>query len=372
MAIKKFWTFLKQWTLPIAIVIGAVGHDVLAHLAPLAPWLLATMLLLTFCNISPRDLRFHPLHLFLLVFQLVGSVVIYLLLADWDLVIAQSASLCIITPTATSAAVITGMLGGSIAFLAAYTFISSLAVTMALPMLLSFISPLHAHIPFWDTSLHAFLRVGPTMLVPLLLAWALQHAAPRLHARMLRHTMLAYYLWAAMLVILMAQTFDMLLASDPGDYRREMLLAAMGCVICGVHFVLGKYMGSHCHRRIAAGQALAQKNILLPMWLTFQYLDPLTAISLAAYSVFQNTVNAGQLWLKGRRDARIFHLLHAYHAAKHARPDKTGARRCLLENTELSVDLPADVRKHLPRVSLKRAASGSTPAEEGAVKRPGS
>ena len=71
-------------------------------------------------------------------------------------------------------------------------------------------------------------------------------------------------------------------------------------------------------RVIAGGQALAQKNIILPMWLTFQYLDPIASVSLAAYSIFQNIVNATQIWLKGRRDDRILRRLHDYHEKKHA------------------------------------------------------
>ena len=63
---KKLLRALKQWTLLIAIVVGAVGHSFFSQFTWLAPWLLASMLLLTFCNISPRDLRFHPLHLILM------------------------------------------------------------------------------------------------------------------------------------------------------------------------------------------------------------------------------------------------------------------------------------------------------------------
>lgn len=47
---KKLLRALKQWTLLIAIVVGAVGHSFFSQFTWLAPWLLASMLLLTFCN----------------------------------------------------------------------------------------------------------------------------------------------------------------------------------------------------------------------------------------------------------------------------------------------------------------------------------
>lgn len=116
-----------------------------------------------------------------------------------------------------------------------------------------------------------------------------------------------------MLIILMAGTFEQLLKPGEKDYRLEIFLALTGIAVCTANFILGKSIGSRFHRRIAGGQALAQKNIILPMWLTFQYLDPIASVSLAAYSIFQNIVNAAQIWLKGRRDDRIIQRLHDFH-----------------------------------------------------------
>ena len=114
---KKLLRALKQWTLLIAIVVGAVGHSFFSQFTWLAPWLLASMLLLTFCNISPRDLRFHPLHLILMSLQIVMSLGLYALTLPWHPAIAQGVCMAALTPTATAAAIITGMLGGSVAFL---------------------------------------------------------------------------------------------------------------------------------------------------------------------------------------------------------------------------------------------------------------
>ena len=41
---KKLLRALKQWTLLIAIVVGAVGHSFFSQFTWLAPWLLASML----------------------------------------------------------------------------------------------------------------------------------------------------------------------------------------------------------------------------------------------------------------------------------------------------------------------------------------
>ena len=49
--------FLKNWTLPIAMLVGAVGYPLFITLSFLTPYLIFTMLLLTFCKVSPRDLK---------------------------------------------------------------------------------------------------------------------------------------------------------------------------------------------------------------------------------------------------------------------------------------------------------------------------
>ena len=100
---KKLLRALKQWTLLIAIVVGAVGHSFFSQFTWLAPWLLASMLLLTFCNISPRDLRFHPLHLILMSLQIVMSLGLYALTLPWHPAIAQGVCMAALTPTATAA-----------------------------------------------------------------------------------------------------------------------------------------------------------------------------------------------------------------------------------------------------------------------------
>lgn len=58
--------FLKDWTLPVAMFVGAVGYPLFIRLSFLTPTLIFVMLLLTFSKISLRELKPRPLHLWLL------------------------------------------------------------------------------------------------------------------------------------------------------------------------------------------------------------------------------------------------------------------------------------------------------------------
>lgn len=339
---KKWLRFLKQWTLLFALLTGAVGHSFFSQFTWLSPWLLAAMLLLTYCNVSPRDLRFHPLLLVLLLIQIGTGLGLYALTIRWSPTVAQGVCMAILAPTATAAAIITGMLGGSIAFIAAFTFLDNLSIVIIAPLVLPLIAPGEIHASFFETMSSVFVRVAPTMLLPLLTAWIIQYNIPKLHAKLLKMGFLSYYLWAAMLIVLMAGTFEQVLRPGVTDYRLEIFLAVAAILVTALNFITGKAVGSRFHRRISGGQALAQKNILLSMWLTFQYLDPLASVTLASYSVFQNIVNASQLWLKGRRDDRLVRRLHNYHDTLHALRDATGEERA-----ERLADLPPYIRRHI-------------------------
>ena len=135
--------FLKNWTLPLAMLAGAIGYFLLANvtilepvkpfvnglIVVLTPFLIFAQLLLTFCKIEPKELIPKAWHAWLLSIQAVSSGIIALLLilcpmAEAYRDIFEGAMVCLICPTATAAAVITGKLGGSASTLTTYTLLS--------------------------------------------------------------------------------------------------------------------------------------------------------------------------------------------------------------------------------------------------------
>ena len=84
--------FLKNWTLPIAMLVGAVGYPIFIYFSFLTPYLIFTMLLLTFCKVSPHDLKPKPLHAWLLLIQIGGAFLAYLLLYRFNKIVAEGAT----------------------------------------------------------------------------------------------------------------------------------------------------------------------------------------------------------------------------------------------------------------------------------------
>lgn len=291
--------FLKNWTLPISMLIGALGYSLFIKLSFLTPILIFTMLLLTFNKVSPSDLKVKPLHLWLLLIQIVGSLAVYLLLFRFNKVVAEAAMVCIICPTATAAAVITSKLGGSAASLTTYTLIGNIGAAIAVPILFPLIEA-NPGIDFLDSFFLILGKVFPLLICPFMVAWLLQRFVPKAHRILLDYHEFAFYLWAISLTIVTAQTISSLI-NNPADGWTEVLIALVSLAACCLQFFLGKTIGSLYHDRISGGQALGQKNTILAIWMAHTYLNPLSSVGPGSYVLWQNIINSWQLWKKRKR-----------------------------------------------------------------------
>ena len=292
--------FIKDWILPIAMITGAITYRWVSLLSFLTPYLLFAMLLLTFCKISFKDIRFHPAHIWLLLIQLIGSIGLYYLLLPFDAVIAQGAMLCVIVPTATAAAVITGLLGGNVGFLTAYVLFCNVAVAIVAPVYFS-LTGVHADLSFLQSVWYICQKVLPILLLPLLVAVALRNFTPKIHKALLGIPQLAFYLWVVALIIVTGMTVKLMIQQRSDDFRAEIGLLTVSLILCCLQFLVGRRIGKHYGDAISAGQGLGQKNTILAIWMAQTYLHPLTAIAPAGYILWQNIINSYQLYRKGKK-----------------------------------------------------------------------
>ena len=312
--------FIKNWTLPLAMLAGTLGYFFMARIplfapakpclngliALLTPALIFAQLLLTFCKVEVRELKPKAWHGWLLLFQAVACLVVAALLICCPMEemyreVFEGAMVCLICPTATAAAVITGKLGGSAASLTTYTLLSNLLAAMAVPLVFPLVEP-HADITFFAAFLKILSKVFPLLLLPFFLACALRAFAPRIHRFLLDFHDAAFYLWAVALAIVSGQTVRSLVNSDAPVFV-EVLIALAGLATCCIQFYLGKRIGGHYKERISGGQALGQKNTVLAIWMAYTYLNPLSSVGPGSYVLWQNIINSYQLWKKRKRES---------------------------------------------------------------------
>ena len=290
---------IKDWILLIAIITGILTYQWVWRLSFLVPYLLFVMLLLTFSNISWKDIRFHPAHIWLLLIQLIGSIVVYLLIRPFNEMLAQGALICVLAPTANAAPAITGMLGGSVGFLTAYMLFCNLAVAIAAPIYFSFMH-LHGELSFLDSAWYIGKRVFPLLVLPLFLAAALRTWVPKVNQTLVRISQFTLYFWVVVVIIVMGSAVRLVVDREISDYSTKIGLAVIALILCCFQFIVGRRIGYRYGDPVSSGQGLGQKNTSLAIWMAQAFLIPLVCIAPATYIIWQGIINSFQLWRKNR------------------------------------------------------------------------
>ncbi|MCD8072777.1 MAG: transporter [Alistipes sp.] len=286
---------MKSLMLPLAMVAGYLFSGFFAGLTSLTPPLIFIMLLVTFCRVTPSQMRFTGLHLWLLLFQFAAAGVVFYTALFFDSTVAQGLMMCVYAPTAISAVIIASMLGADIVTMATFMMLSNTAVALTAPIVFSLVGS-HSDLPFAESFWLVFSRVIPVLVAPFLLAFLLKRTLPGVHGVIGKYQVVSFYIWAFALMIVTGQTVEIITGVEGKDLRLEAVMAAAAFVICIVQFAAGKKMGARYGDRAAGGQSLGQKNTILAIWLAQSYLDPVASIAPASYVLWQNIVNSWQLW----------------------------------------------------------------------------
>ncbi len=297
---SSFRQRLKPWMLPIAMICGAVFHNFIDIIAPVAPYLIFVMLLITFCKVRPGDFKITGLSYRLLFVQLLGSLAVYFLLLPINSDVAQGTFICVFCPTATAAPVITGMLGGSITRVATYSIVSNMSIALLAPLLFTFMGMDGDALNFFSVFWQIFRSVFPLIVTPLLLAFLMLKTMPKAHKAIASHQSLSFYIWAVSLFIVVGRAVSYMIAHH--ENVPEMLaLAITSGIVCCLQFYIGRKVGRRCGDKIAGAQGLGQKNTVLAIWMALTFLSPISSVAPAAYVAWQNTINSLQLYFRTKR-----------------------------------------------------------------------
>ncbi|NDV78394.1 transporter [Dysgonomonas sp. 511] len=286
---------IKSYMMPIAMTAGIVSYQYVGQLSFLTPYLIILMLFVTYCNISFSDLRFSRLHLWLILIQLVASIGVYLLLLPVHPLLAQGAMICILAPTATSAPVIAGMLGGNVASLTTYTLLCNLVIVVAAPIIFAFVGEVEAS-SFVASLWVVFQKVFLLLLTPFFAALLLKKLLPRVHSQIQKAKSVSFYLWSVALVIITGKTVQFITEQDSSNYIVEIGISVAALLICITQFATGRRLGRIYNDTVAGGQGLGQKNTILAIWMAQTFLNPVSSIGPGTYVLWQNLVNSYQVW----------------------------------------------------------------------------
>ena len=286
---------MKTLMLPIAMVGGAVFYNWMGYLTFLSPYLIFTMLFITYCKLKITDFKPNKFEATLLLAQILLAVVAYGATFFWNRTVAEGIFICFFIPTATAAPVITSMLGGSISKVATYSLMCNAVVAVAGPFIFAAIGE-HNEITFFDSFKLILSQVFPLIVMPLALALLLRYCLPKVHSKIVGMQQLSFYLWAVSLFIVVGSCVSFAIKNWTPDATWTIIFLALGALIaCLIQFKLGRIIGGKFGDRVAGGQGLGQKNTVLAVWLALAYLNPMASLAPASYVAWQNIINSWQL-----------------------------------------------------------------------------
>ena len=318
---KTFVQFLKDWTLPVSIGLGAAIYFLfygIEFLHPaggffepvfneLLPWLMFFVLFVTFCKVDFKQMRLCWWHLWVLVSQVaLVLIIMYVLLfsagQQSDKILWEGILACVICPTASAATVVTVKLGGNLVAMTTYTFMSNFMSALMIPLFFSMIGQ-HADIAFLDAFFLILKRVVVVLVAPLFMGWLVRHHFKRVQEKIVSIKGLGFYLWGVSLMIVTGITMDNIVHSD-ASFSTLSVIAISSLAVCLLQFAVGKYIGRFFKSTIDAGQALGQKNTSFAIWVACLYLHPLATVAPGCYILWQNIVNSWELWDVRRKATR--------------------------------------------------------------------
>ena len=316
-----FRKFLRDWMLVFGMVAGAgayIAYRAMPALHPagpvleticthLQPAMLFAMLFLSFCKIEPHQMRPHRWQAWLLLIQAVCFLGLAFLLV-WALrsdtaagrwiaqarIPVESAMLCLVCPTATACAVVTGKLGGNMAGVVTYTILINIVVAILVPLTVPLLYPMGG-MSFGMAFSKILAKVFPLLIMPSVTAWIVRYLFPKLHAKLLSYTDLSFHIWAFSLTLAILMS-TRAVVHNGGSPVVLLEIALVSLVCCIFQFWIGKAVGSRYGCRISAGQALGQKNTVFEIWMGYTFMDPVTSVAGGFYSIWHNCFNTWQLY----------------------------------------------------------------------------
>ena len=285
----------RNLVMPCAIIGGAVLSPWMGYVTFLSPYLIFAMLFITYCRLSPRQIKPSKFDWQMLLIQILLSAAVYGALCFINHTVAEGVFICVFVPTATAAPVITSMLGGRLKTVVSYSLVCNLFVALVGPIVLALVGD-HKEYTFGHSFMLILAEVAPLLLVPLLSAFALQYTWPKLHDRISGHQGLSFYIWAISLFIVVGGCVSFAINTWTPDSTMLMIALFVGAgMVCMVQFYIGRRFGKRFGDPVSGGQALMQKNTVLAVWLALAYMNPIASIGPASYILWQNIINSWQI-----------------------------------------------------------------------------
>ncbi|MCF0215215.1 MAG: hypothetical protein HUK21_01925 [Fibrobacteraceae bacterium] len=278
----------------LVAIIGGILIPQLYFLYVLQPFLIGSMMLLTFVSRVPPQQ--HGLTFRIELKAFVASFVLFALL--YGVVelfhlpreVLLGGAIVILCPPANAVPAMAKMLGGNPVLALKIFLVGHLVACFTIPSVYGVLT--HSDASVLDIALKVFNSMQPIISIPLAIAFGVRSFYPEVADRIEKFQKFTVFIWSfSVFCILSKASYDIRKMGFMGLVESGMFqsLAITAAVLCVVQFALGWF----CERKghpIEGAQSMGQKNTNLVIWISQLYAGPLAALVPTFYVVCQNLV----------------------------------------------------------------------------------
>lgn len=284
---------LRAILMPIAILLGILLPQ--AHvLSPLMPFLIGTMMFLTFVTKIPPQTHGYTFKIeiraLVVSLILVAAIAGIVKLFDLPREVLLGGAIIALCPPANAAPAMAKMLGGS-ASLALKIFLSgNLIACFSIPLVFGYLTGTDAGLS--EIAMKIFNTIQPIISIPLAFALGLRAFYPELADRAAKYQKYTMFVWTfSVFVILAKASYDIreMGFTELWNSGKFPMMAGISLILCILLYALGWYVERN-RRPIESAQSMGQKNTTLVIWIATLYAGPVVALAPTCYVVWQNLV----------------------------------------------------------------------------------
>ena len=280
----------KGLSLLLTMLVGALLPQ-FSSFSFLIQYLLMVMLFLAFLDIEFKPQTFQKSVIWVLIANVTVAFLSYVLLAQFDIMLALAAFMTAIAPTAIAAPVIIGFIEREVEYVVASVILTNVASAVIVPLALPSLLGAEIRISVWEV-LQPVLVV---MFVPLILARLVPRLPLRTQEFIRKGKSFSFPIWLVNLLIISANASNFLRNGNTDSISTLITIALVSLIICIINFGVGALLGGRTHWQ-EASQSLGQKNLSFVIWIALTFINPLVAMGPTFYILYHHLYNSWSIY----------------------------------------------------------------------------
>lgn len=281
---------MRTFLLLVSIALGIFlpyGHEYTF----LVRYFLMLMLFFSFLDLKINKEIIRKSHFIILASIIVISVAVYLLLNPFNSILAQTAFITAIAPTAIAAPVIISLKKEKVEFVTFSLLLNNISIALLLPFLLPLLINSGSNI----SVIKVLVPVLITLLVPFISAQLIKLVFPKIWRMFINWKDSSFYILAINVYIASSEASYYIRTELTNNIEIIFLIALTSALLCGLFFFLGWLIGGK-EFSAEASQSLGQKNNAFTIWISLTFVNPLAVLGPVFYVFMQNIYISWELY----------------------------------------------------------------------------